>query len=59
MIAFKITLILKKLDSDPKYHIFGLTEQLAEHWASIPKVVGSIPWSGIFFSFSDVDIKSE
>ena len=33
--------------------------QLAEHWASIPKVVGSIlSWSGIFFNLSDVDIHS-
>ena len=48
------TLILKELDS-----VFGniaysnqpdRVAQLAEHWASIPKVVGSIPTvAGIFF----------
>ena len=39
----------KELDSVPKYHILEVLNrpdrvaQLAEHWASIPKVVGSIP----------------
>ena len=38
-------MISKELDSVPKYHILEPTRvaQLAEHWASIPKVVGSIP----------------
>ena len=36
----------KKFDSVSKYHILEPPDrvaQLAEHWASIPKVVGSIP----------------
>ena len=35
----------KELDSVPKYHILEPPDRvahLAEHWASIPKVVGSI-----------------
>ena len=38
MDAFKITLVLKELESVP-----DLVAQSAEHWASIPKVVGSNP----------------
>ena len=33
----------KELDSVPKYHILDRVAQLAEHWSSIPEVVGSIP----------------
>ena len=44
---YKITLILKNLDSILKYHIQylnrpDLVAQLAEHWDSIPKIVGFI-----------------
>lgn len=43
--TFTITLVCKKLDSAPKYHIHEptwLPPQLAEHWVRIRKVVGSI-----------------
>ena len=41
-----VPLISKELDSFPKYHLLNRPDrvaQLEEHWASIPKVVGSIP----------------
>ena len=41
-----ITLISKELESVPKYRILEPPDrvaQLAEHWASNPQVVGSIP----------------
>ena len=43
--TFKITLISKKPHSVSKYHLNrpDRVAQLVEHWASIPKVVGSIP----------------
>ena len=48
---YLITVISKELDSVPKYRILepnrsDRVAQLAEHWASIPKVVGSSPTVG-------------
>ena len=45
-ISFKITSIKIELDSVSKYHLldrYDCAAQLAEHWASLAKVVGSIP----------------
>ena len=46
MDTFRTRPISKELESVSKYHILNRPDrvaQLAEHWASIPKVVGSIP----------------
>ena len=52
----KIILISKELESVPKYH----SNRLAEHWASIPKVVGSIPTLvRHIFSLPGVDLYSK
>ena len=57
----KIILISKELVSVPKYH----SNQLAEHWVSIPKVIGSIPtvvrhifsFPGVIKTQSDTKLK--
>ena len=61
MITSEIKLISKELDSCPKYHVLEPTgpyiAQSAEHWASIPKGVGSTPTVvSHVFSMPGVDI---
>ena len=53
--------MLKELGSVRKYHILvhnrtDRVAQLAEHWASIPKVVGSIPTAGGQAYFSSLPV---
>ena len=60
--CYKITLKSKEQpDSVSKYHIVNRVAPLAEHWASVPKVAGSIPAvvTGIFFNLPSVNIHSE
>ena len=57
LITLKITLISTQFRNITSSNRPGRVAELAEHWAGISKVVGSIPTvSGILFSLFDVHI---